>query len=371
MIVSEVIERAIQEAAFPGTVYAYRKSPGRWMVGVQGGTTYCPDSPRMSNESIFDLASLSKVISTTSLVMLAVQSRQIDLDQKVTDFWQEFGQNGKSEITLRHLMVHRAGLIAFRPYYRQFSSQEEVMASIASEALQSPIDSKTVYSDLSMMVVQACLEKVFGQPLDQLFKTMVARPLGLSTAGYFRLGDWIGLSEVHPQHCVPTERMEDWRRTLRRRRLGDLKSVRLYGHDPEFIRGEVHDPSAAAISGVAGHAGLFASILDLTRFVDGLLNERLVNHDLVHKFIRCQDPEKSTRALGWDTKSPTGSSAGKLMGPLSFGHTGYTGTSIWVDPESGIAGILLANRVHPTSENLKIQQVRPLFYDAIFRSLAN
>lgn len=364
----QVLSNAIADGAFPGAAFFYRAS-GQETRGYVGRQTYCPDSPVVDEHTIWDLASVSKVISTTTLVLMAVQSGQLDLDSPVTRIIPEFGVSGKEKITFRNLMVHNSGLIAFRAYYKTCRTRSEVLEKIYQEQLTYSTGSKTVYSDLSMILMDEALTRALGKPLDELFRKNIAEPLGLSQTGYFRLGASTSILSMNPKNCAPTERTEDWRRTMRRLRHGDVGSVRLYGNDPEYIQGEVHDPTATAIGGVAGHAGLFANLNDLIKFLTDFSSPKpkFFDRRLRDEFTTKQSAE-SSRALGWDTKSPTGSSAGNLMGPKSYGHTGYTGTSVWIDPEANSFAILLTNHVHPTSENSKIQAVRPQFHDAAFGS---
>lgn len=361
-----LLEDAILDGAFPGAAYYVRKN-GVEETGFVGRHTYCPDSLPVDATTVWDLASLSKVVSTTTLVMLAVQRGKLDLDWPVSKVIPEFCLEDKGSITIRNLMVHNSGLIAFRPYYRTCSTRAEVLASIYAEKLIYPTGSKMVYSDLSMILVDEILTRINGLSLDQQFLEEIAKPLSLLKIGYFDLGKSTSAEEMSRDHCAPTERTEPWRRTMRRLRHGDLESVRLYGHDPDYIQGEVHDPTATAMGGVAGHAGLFSDLSCLLKFCENLCasSPKIISHDVRDMFVVKQS-EQSSRALGWDTKSPTGSSAGNFMGPRSYGHTGFTGTSIWLDPDTANFGVLLTNRVHPSSDNPRLLSFRVQFYDASF-----
>jgi CubicO group peptidase (beta-lactamase class C family) len=359
----QLLNNAIADGAFPGAAY-YVRVNGRVEQGVVGRQTYCPDSNPIDATTVWDMASVSKVVSTTTLVMQAVAEGKLDLDWPVAKVIPEFGVHDKHEIKLRNLMVHNSGLIAFRAYYKNCKTREEVLNQIYGETLSYPRESKTVYSDLSMILMDEALTRVYGQSLDQLFRDRVAAPLTLRHSGYFRMGGATMLAAIPKSDCAPTERTEEWRSVMRRLRHGDLGATKIYGNDPEFIQGEVHDPTATAMGGVAGHAGLFSTIGDIASFMTDFCaaKPKVVPATLRDTFIKRQGQE-STRALGWDTKSATGSSAGTSMGPSSFGHTGFTGTSVWCDPQNGNLIILLANRVHPTADNLKITKVRPSFAD--------
>lgn len=362
----QLLNDAITDGVFPGASYYVRRN-GRVEQGHVGRQTYCPDSKPIDEHTIWDLASVSKVVSTTTLTILAVQRGVLNLDWPVAKVIPEFGVNDKQDVLFRNLMVHNSGLIAFRAYYKSCRTRQEVLAQVYEEKLTYATGSKTVYSDLSMILMDEALTRITGKSLNQQFRDKVATPLGLTQTGYFNDGLPTMIGAVDRKNCAPTERTEEWRRTMRRLRHGDLGAVRFFGNDPECIQGEVHDPTATAMGGVAGHAGLFSNLNDLARFVEDFCasRPRLVGAEIRDEFARRQS-ELSTRALGWDTKSETGSSAGTKLGPKTYGHTGFTGTSLWIDPDSGNFGILLANRVHPTADNQKMLSFRSRFYDAAF-----
>ncbi len=362
----QLLSEAITDGTFPGAAYYVRKN-GVIEKGYVGQQTYCPDSKTIDEHTLWDLASVSKVVSTTTLTMLAIQGGKLELDWPVAKVIPEFGVHDKQEITFRNLMVHNSGLAAFRAYYKTCRTREEVLRQIYDEKLAYPTGSKTVYSDLSMILMDEALSRVLGSSLDELFRTRIAEPLGLHQMGYFKMGVPTMIGRAERQACAPTERTEDWRRTMRRLRHGDIGSVKLYGNDPEFIQAEVHDPTATAMGGVAGHAGLFATLTDLVKFTENYCTAKplVIDPTLRNEFTHRQS-NSSTRGLGWDTKSETGSSAGTKLGPRSYGHTGYTGTSVWIDPDTNNFGILLTNRVHPTADNVKLQGFRSRYYDASF-----
>lgn len=359
----QLLNSAIADGAFPGAAY-YIRNNGKEERGFVGRQTYCPDSKPIDEHTIWDLASVSKVVSTTTLTMLAVQHGKLDLDWKVASLIPEFGVGEKQEITFRNLMVHNSGLIAFRAYYKTWLTRQEVLAQIYQEKLTYPTGSKTVYSDLSMILMDEALTRINEKPLHQQFASQIAEPLQLNQIGYFNLGEPTMLGTTDRKDCAPTERTEEWRKTMRRLRHGDIGSVRVYGNDPEYIQAEVHDPTAAAMGGVAGHAGLFSTLDDLVRFAISFsgIDVKWLDRGLRDEFTR-RHSSTSTRALGWDTKSSSGSSAGARFGPRSYGHTGFTGTSIWADPDADSIAVLLTNRVQPKADNLKITAIRPAFHD--------
>jgi CubicO group peptidase (beta-lactamase class C family) len=363
--IEELLNSAIAEGIFPGASYTVWRGKHAERGSV-GRRTYCPESPKMKMDDVFDLASVSKVVSTTTLMMQAVHQGKISLDQRVCEVVTGFEENGKGEITFRNLMVHNSGLIAFRPFQQSCQNANQVLSKIVQEKLIYPTGSKMVYSDLNMILVAKSLELIFGKSLSELFRERVAQPLGLKKTGYFDAKGSTTLTPLTHEDCVPTERIEDWRIKLRQDRLGIHGSALRYGPMPDYIQGEVHDPAATAMEGVAGHAGLFSTVADLEKFMRAFSSKesKLVPFEVMKSWTHKQS-DLSSRALGWDTKSPSGSSAGSKFGPVSFGHTGYTGTSIWRDPESDLNAILLTNRVHPTSQNTKIIGFRAIFHDLV------
>ncbi|HEY0867387.1 MAG TPA: serine hydrolase domain-containing protein, partial [Fimbriimonas sp.] len=221
----DLLEAAIGEGVFPGACYAVHRD-GRTARGAVGRHTYCPDDPATRLDTVWDLASVSKVVGTTTGAMILFEEGRLELDRPVADLLPEFGQNGKEKITPRNLLVHNSGLVAFRPYHRTRSDSDQVLDAIYGEELVYETGSKSVYSDLSMIVLQKLMERISGQPLDAFLAERVFKPLGMKETGY----------RPDPARCAPTETVEPWRAELRRKR-----GVRL---DEIWIRGEVHDPTA-------------------------------------------------------------------------------------------------------------------------------
>ncbi|AIE88055.1 serine hydrolase domain-containing protein [Fimbriimonas ginsengisoli] len=339
----ELFLEAIANGVFPGVAYSVWHE-GRLSQDAFGHFTYDPSSSVVGLDTIWDLASVSKVVGTTTAAMMLVEEGRLELDSPVASVLPEFGQNGKEDVTFTNLMVHDSGLVAFRRYHEFCRTPEEILAAIYAESLTYETGTQCVYSDLSMIVVGKAIEQITGQSLDEFLAKRLFQPLGMRDTGFF----------PPRERCAPTEVQEEWR--------SEIRSPR-----GPYIQGEVHDPTAMALGGVAGHAGLFSTVGDLTTFMSALVSGRIVSHDTVTRFTARQS-ELSSRALGWDTKSDP-CSAGTLFGPRSFGHTGYTGTSVWCDPDRDLFAVLLSNRVHPTSENAKIIQFRPRFHDAVVRMI--
>jgi len=347
--VDSVITEAIRDSAFPAAqvcvvkegVVVYNKAFGRF--------TYDASSPKTSLQSRFDLASLTKVVATTSAVMKLYDERKISLDDKVGKYIPLFAQGQKSEITLRHLLTHTSGLPPFRQLWKICPDPKYAIDTVFATNLVANPGDTTIYSDLGFITLGKIVEKVSGMPLDAYVAKNFFEPLGM-TRTMFRLPKTIW-SEV-----VPTEYDSLWRKRL--------------------VQGTVHDENAEFFGGVSGHAGVFSTAYDLAVLMQMIVNggeyngKRYLSRETIALFTK-QYSDISSRALGWDTKSPTGSSAGHLFSPNSFGHTGFTGTSIWVDPERNLFVILLTNRVYPTRANGKISKIRPAVHDALIEALKN
>jgi CubicO group peptidase (beta-lactamase class C family) len=374
--VQRLVDDAIVEGVFPGAVFAVMHGK-EVALSAHGRYTYCPESPSIRPDTIWDMASVSKVVGTTTMAMHLHEAGKLDIEAPVVSILPSFGQNGKDKITFRNLLVHDSGLIAFRPYHKSTSMPQEVIAKIDAEGFAYETGTKMVYSDLNMITLARAMEKVSGQKLDVFLHEQVFGPLGMNDTGYFRsVGPMESPGELDPSRCAPTETAEPWRFEQRRMRAAFLEGTASerkrraglrFADQEQYVQGEVHDPTAMTLGGVAGHAGLFSTAPDLIKFLRALLDDKIVKRETVDFFVRRQS-DRSSRALGWDTKSEN-SSAGTRFGDRSFGHTGYTGTSVWVDPDRDLAAVLLTNRVHPTSENTKIIRFRPGFHDAVVAAL--
>jgi beta-N-acetylhexosaminidase len=345
--VDRVLEHFLDEGAFPGGVVAVGHRGNLVHLHPFGRLSYDEDAPEVEENTIYDLASLTKVVATTTMAMILVDEGRLDLDAKVQDFLPLFKGPGKDEVTVRHLLTHSSGIDWWAPLYEELEGPEEYLQRIQSMELVYEPGTDSKYSDLGIILLGEILSRVAGQPLEEFVRERVFEPLAM-TDTLFRPGEDL-LSRI-----APTE-FDTWRGRV--------------------IRGEVHDENAFALGGVAPHAGLFSTAGDLSRFTQMLINggvlehHRIVARETVELFTRRAGAGDSTRALGWDTKSPEKSSAGSFFSDRSFGHTGFTGTSIWVDPERELFVILLTNRVHPTRDNQLIREVRPAVADAVVKAL--
>jgi beta-glucosidase-like glycosyl hydrolase/CubicO group peptidase (beta-lactamase class C family) len=349
----DVVEAAIKDKAFPGATLAvgYR---GKVSLHAFGKLTYDTKSPDVATNTMYDIASLTKVIATTTLVAKLAEGDfpvPIDLDAKVERYLPEWATGPQPEwrhrVTVRHLLTHTSGLPPFKEYWRTSKSKQDTLDKIFAEPLDYEPGSKEVYSDLGIILMAEIIERLTGRPLDALAREYIFSPLAMSNSMY-------NPPKKIWSSIAPTEIDNQYRHRL--------------------IQGEVHDENAAAIGGVSGHAGVFSTAPDLASFCQMLLNggvyaqRRILRRATIAEFTTAQQLSSGTRTLGW--AAPTeGGSSGHFFSPHSFGHTGFTGTSIWIDPDRQLFVVFLTNRVHPTRENQKHIKVRPALHDAVMQSL--
>ena len=351
------LNSAIAAGAAPGAVLGVSVAGQRY-VYASGRLTRDQPAPAEPT-TVYDLASLTKVVGLTTAVMLAVDDGRLELDAPVQRYLPAFEGQGKERVTIRLLLAHGSGLPAWRPLFREAETRAQAFALADTTALSSLPGTTDVYSDLGMIVLTQAVEAVYHQRLDSLLARRVFQPLGMTSMGF--------LPTAERARIAPTER-DPWRGRV--------------------LRGEVHDENAARLDGVSGHAGLFGSVPDLLTFAEWLVKEwnegtgergkaagvtpsivPSFPRSLVREFTRRQNIiPGSPRALGWDTPSP-GSSAGALLSPESIGHTGFTGTSLWIDPVHQLAIVLLSNRVNPTRGNAAWVGVRARIADLVMTTL--
>jgi beta-N-acetylhexosaminidase len=354
-----LIEKAIVDRAFPGATLAVGYQ-GQVAIHAFGKLSYDPQAPPVTAQTKYDIASLTKVVVTTTLVAKLVEGDfpiPLDLDAKIDRYLPEWSATSEQQskqqkewrgnVTVRHLLTHTSGLPPFKEYWRTSKGKGDTLSRIFAEALEYEPGSREVYSDLGIILMAEIVERLTGHALDDLAKSYIFDPLKMSSS-MFRPG-----KTLWPQ-IAPTEIDNQLRHRL--------------------VRGEVHDENAFAIGGVSGHAGLFSTAPDLAAFCQMLLNggsyahERILRRATVAQFTAPQPLSNGTRTLGWAVPSEGGSS-GHFFSAHSFGHTGFTGTSIWIDPDRELFVVLLTNRVHPTRQNQKIAQIRPALHDAVMQSL--
>ena len=351
--IDALVEAAIRAGATPGAALVVGRGDDVVRLRGFGRLGWGDGEPAVDpRTTLYDLASLTKVVGTTSAVMLLVDRGAVELDAPVVRYLPDWdrGDPRKGEVTVRHLLLHRSGLAPFRQWYRELRGKEAFVRAIEEEALEVPPDTRTAYSDIGFMTLGLVVEAVSGRSLDRFLDDELWAPLGMTATGF------LPEPALRPR-IAPTE------------------------EDPVrggIVRGLVHDENAWAMGGVAGHAGLFSTAADLARFVRMLVRAAEGTAEgagglpprLVDAWTRRAD-DGSTRALGWDTPSLNGSSAGDFFSSLSFGHTGFTGTSIWVDRERDLWVVLLTNRVHPTRENTLHVPLRRSVHDAAARAVTD
>lgn len=318
------VNAAVGRKDLPGAVIAvwhkdkvvYRKAFGKRAVE--------PAEEPMTADTIFDLASLTKPIATATSVMKLVELRRLDLDAPVARYWPEFAANGKNAITLTHLLTHTSGLIADNPLKDYLDGPAEAMKRIAALKLTAPVGEKFIYSDVNFIVLGELVKRASGRPLNDFARERFFSVLDMKDTGFLP-------PDSLKARCAPTEKRD--------------------GH---WMRGEVHDPRAHALGGVAGHAGLFGTADDLIRYArmilgGGILDgTRVLQPDTVEKMTYARKVPGGQRALGWDVRTGYSSNRGEILG--GFGHTGFTGTSIWIDPDNKFVVVFLSNAVHPVGK---------------------
>jgi CubicO group peptidase (beta-lactamase class C family) len=348
--VDSVVIRAIRDSAFPAAQMCVVKNGIQFYNKSFGKLTYDRNTPETNSSTLFDLASLTKVVATTSAIMKLCDDGKISLDDSVTKFIPQFGVNGKEKILVRSLLLHNSGLPAFKQFYKmnpQMKASEVLDSIYASELLFQPGDS-TLYSDFNFIVLGKIVETISRKSLDKYCSENFFQPLRMKNT-------FFNPTKYDSENCAPTEIDTSWRK--------------------QTVQGSVHDETSAMLRGIAGHAGLFSTASDLAIFMQMLLNggnyggKQYLKKETIELFTTRQN-EKSLRTLGWDSKTTNGySTAGNLFSQNSFGHTGFTGTSIWVDKEKNLFVIFLTNRTFPTRANTKIREVRPKLHDAIINAM--
>jgi serine-type D-Ala-D-Ala carboxypeptidase len=346
-----VLQDAVESRAFPGCAFGVLAGGQVVLADALGSFTYDRDSARVAPETVFDVASLTKVVATTAVAMVLFQRGELHLDLPVGELLPGFviGRANSElarRVTVRHLLAHNSGI----PGYVEFFRKETTASGLFRACLGLPVDvapgERSEYSDPGFILLGKALEILNGESLSAMARKEIFEHLRMS-ATCFR--------PARPRwgEIPPTEIDE----TFRQRR----------------IQGEVQDENAWVLDGVAGHAGVFSNVPDLLRFAGGVLagyerKSAILSRETVELFAQRQPPEGSSRALGWDTPSAE-SSAGRYFSQHSIGHLGYSGCSLWIDLDASVAVVLLTNRTWPDRKNNAIRQVRPRFHDAVRESL--
>jgi beta-N-acetylhexosaminidase len=363
--VDSIISAHLVAGAAPGAALAIGRHGHLVRLRGYGAVDRRRGFDEVTDSTVYDLASLTKVVATTTALMMLYDDGMIRLDDPVRLHLPEWGGTPQKEaVTIRNLLLHNSGLPAYGPLYRELKGRDEYRRRLTSLSLEYAPGTRTLYSDFGVILMGLIIEQVSGRPLDVLLRERLFRPLGMRDTGFNPArwpygalqqddGDRSGTAAPFLARIAPTEVDTTFRH--------------------RHVRGEVHDENAFALGGVAGHAGLFSSARDLAIFAQLMLNrgffggQRFIDPATVDLFTRRQ---AGSRALGWDTPD-SGASAGSFFSASSFGHTGFTGTSIWIDPERSVFVILLTNRVNPTRDNQRHIPLRREVADAVQQAIAD
>jgi len=351
---------AVEEGAAPGFVLGVWSDGQVLFEEAFGSRQLVPRTLPARPDTVYDVASLTKAVVTSVLCMQEVASGRLRLDDRVVDGLPELAGPGRDAITWRHLLAHASGLPAHRPFWRRVAGAPSGRLAIAQLAAREPLleppGTRAVYSDLGFILLGWWLERSTGRRLDHLFSARVAAPLGLASARFLSLAEPETRAELLATRSVAATQV-----CAERHRL---------------LLGEVDDLNAAAMEGIAGHAGLFSDAADLLAIARALAaawrGERaeLASRDVVREFWTPSGVPGSTWRLGWDGPAPSGSQAGERLSRDAVGHLGFTGCSIWIDPARELAVVLLANRVHPAVPgDDRFRRFRPALHDAVLEAL--
>jgi serine-type D-Ala-D-Ala carboxypeptidase len=357
-----IIEAAIAAKVTPGAALAIGRNGYVVRLRGYGRTDYRATAPRVTDRTIYDLASLTKPVATTTAAMLLVQDGILDLDRPLAAYLPEWRfAHDRSRMTARHLLNHTSGLPAGGPLRGVGADRSEIAAVLASVPLRNAPGVRTEYSDYGMILLAALVERLAGEPMDALLERRVFEPLGLEDTGFnplrWQAASPLRFASVGATAAATLPRIAPTERTAQR------------GH----IHGVVHDAVALRLGGVAGHAGLFGSAHDLAVYANMLLaggsvdGTELLRADLVGGFTK-RAAGSSRFALGWELAREGNSSAGAFPGS-AFGHTGFTGTSMWLDPEHGLYVVLLTNRLNPNSREQRHMKLRRDIHTAVAAAL--
>ncbi len=340
------LEKAVDDSVFPGASVAVIYKGKVAFHKAVGRMTYAPDSTPVDTTTIYDLASLTKAVATTSIVMQLVERDSLSIQAAVATYLPDFGRNGKKKITIEHLLRHTSGLRAHSFFAKSCATPEALFSAIDADTLLSVPGTTTLYSDLGFMLLGRIVETITNRSLASNFQERFGKPLRM-TATMF----------------TPPLSMSG--------RIAPVDNDTLWPFTTQ--RPLVNDQNAALLGGVAGHAGLYSTTGDLLRMTAMLMNGGTMHNHLYFQkstLTKFLSRSNSPRALGWDLRSSDGhSSAGDYFSNTSYGHLGFTGTSLWIDPEKELAVILLSNRVYPTAENIRIRKFRPLLHNTVAQCL--
>ncbi len=341
-----VLEQGISRQAFPGASFGVFAAGEFLALDGVGSFTYGESTDAVNASTVYDLASVTKVIATTSMAMLLYQEDRLALDLPLVRIFPAFAQGeagggARHQVTLRMLLAHNSGLPGYARLFEVAPDREALLNACLGLPLEDAPGSRAEYSDPGFILLGRALEVIAGENLEDFCSREVFTPLGMTSACFRPPGDWRSA-------IPPTE--EDV--TFRRR----------------IIQGEVQDENCFVLGGAGGHAGLFSNALDPLLYARCLLAGELFRPETIRLFTTRAMPADSSRALGWDTPSRP-SSSGRFFSRHSAGHLGYSGTSLWIDFERQIAVVLLTNRTWPHRQTQEIRTIRPAFHDAALENI--
>lgn len=340
-----LIEDGIAKDYFPGAAAAVGHKKGIYKIDHYGNRCLIPKKLSMERDTLFDMASLTKVVATNTLFMIFLEKGLVSVFDKVSQYVEFFKDEKKENITIFNLLTHTSGLPAFGPLYKHCSDFQDAVRFISKEKLIYRPGTRVVYSDYGFILLKYILEKVGQDSLDNLCRKYVFEPLEMNSTCFNPKSSNVAATEI------------------------DFESGKT-------LIGVCHDENGRFFGGISGHAGLFSNIEDMTKFASMLINEgnyknkQLISRAAFKAMIQnYTEGLEENRALGWSVKGRILSSGGDSISPKAFGHTGFTGTSIWTDLENDVYIILLTNRVHPTRENDNIIRFRRLFHNAVMSAV--
>ena len=345
------IQRVVDDAKIPGAVVIVGRRGKIVLAGAFGNKSVSPELEPMTRDTIFDLASLTKPIATASSIMRLSERGDLKLSDRLGDVLPEFDNHGKGAITVEQLLRHRSGLIADNPISDYHHGVDEAWKRLGNLDLIGKPGAKFLYSDVNFEILGRIVEKRSGMTLNAFADREIFQPLGMKSTSFF-----VADPPRETKRFAPTER-----------------------DGQTMLRGIVHDPRSRALGGVAGHAGLFGTADDLAVFAQMILDEGrtqdgrvILKPETIRAIIDPGDtPDHQKRGLGWDIETPFSAPKGKIFGPHSFGHTGFTGTSLWIDPESRMFVILLTSRLHPDGKGGSLTAMRSEIATIAGRAILN
>ncbi len=326
--IDDVINEGLSQAKMPGAVVVVGRREGIVFRKAFGFRQVKPQQAPMTLDTVFDLASLTKPIATATSIMVLIQQGKVDPNATVATYLPDFSANGKDSITVRHLLTHTGGLIADNSINDYKGTPDEAISAIYALKPNAAPGEEFTYSDVGFIVLGQIVKAVSGKNVHEFSQEAIYQPLGMSETGYLP-------SEALKVRAAVTEQRED-----------------------RWMQGEVHDPRAYALGGIAGHAGLFSTADDLSKYAVMMLNHGSLSDTVVltpetfSLMTTAVDVPRGRRTLGWDSRTGYSSNRGDLMSDKAFGHGGFTGTGIWIDPEQNLFVLFLSNRVHPDGKGL-------------------